>query len=365
MYNLSKKSVEEKYEDLLFSKVMSLYAEEKSEEIFSEIENSDTNPDNVKKLFSKIERQNFIKTFLNFSKTFLNFVATIFLVAVLSISSVVVASAEVRETVAETIYYLITEESDRYTRISIGTKHDFIDPEVFSWEGAYAPTYIPKGFEITERNYLKGRNSIVYSRGEDVFAIIQVTAKTKLNLDTENAEICKEIMINKNKGLLVIKDDCSIAWNEGKTLFWITGTIGSDELLKIAEGLKPTDDTNRYTFFDPEVFNWEGAYAPTYIPVGFKLKSTDFFTGIYYVDYCKGKEYFSIDQIEKGGILSLDTENADYVKDIVINGNSGIFVLKNDECSVVWNENDIIFWVKGNIEPEEILKISEGLKPIN
>ena len=63
MYNLSKKSVEEKYEDLLFSKVMSLYAEEKSEKIFSEIENKDTDSKNIEKLFNKIERRNFQKTF--------------------------------------------------------------------------------------------------------------------------------------------------------------------------------------------------------------------------------------------------------------------------------------------------------------
>ena len=37
MYNLSEKAIAEKYEDLLFTKVMALYAAEKSEKILSEI----------------------------------------------------------------------------------------------------------------------------------------------------------------------------------------------------------------------------------------------------------------------------------------------------------------------------------------
>lgn len=365
MYNLSKKSVEEKYEDLLFSKVMSLYAEEKSEKIFSEIENKDTDSKNIEKLFNKIERRKSIKSILKFSKNLLNFAAIVVFVAVVSVSSVVVASAEMREAFAETIYHLVFETTDRYTQISIAEKENFIDPEVFSWEGAYAPTYIPKGFEITERNYLKGRNSIVYSRGEDAFTIFQITANAKLNLDTENAEVCEEIMVNGNNGLIVIKDDCSITWNEGKTLFWVCGTIEKEELLKISEGLKPTDPHKDLVFINPEVFNWEGAYAPTYIPKGFEIGYTDIYFGSKYVDYVKGTEKIAISQMEKGSRLYLDTENADTVKDIIINNNPGIFVLKDGECSVVWSENENMFWVKGNVDPKKIIRVAEGIRPIN
>ena len=38
MYNLSEKAIAEKYEDLLFTKVMALYAAEESEKILSEID---------------------------------------------------------------------------------------------------------------------------------------------------------------------------------------------------------------------------------------------------------------------------------------------------------------------------------------
>ena len=51
MYNLSEKAIAEKYEDLLFTKVMALYAAEESEKILSEIENEEpADPKNIVKL---------------------------------------------------------------------------------------------------------------------------------------------------------------------------------------------------------------------------------------------------------------------------------------------------------------------------
>ena len=69
MYNLSEKAIAEKYEDLLFTKVMALYAAEESEKILSEIENEEpADPKNIEKIYSKTERRENFSTLWKVSK---------------------------------------------------------------------------------------------------------------------------------------------------------------------------------------------------------------------------------------------------------------------------------------------------------
>ena len=138
MYNLSEKAIAEKYEDLLFTKVMALYAAEESEKILSEIENEEpADPKNIEKIYSKTERRENFSTLWKVSKKLITFAAMVVFVAVVSLSSVVVASAEAREAVAEAIYHLVLEEHEEYTRVSIGESTDFVDPEIYTWDDAY------------------------------------------------------------------------------------------------------------------------------------------------------------------------------------------------------------------------------------
>ena len=173
-YNLSEKAIGEKYEDLLFTKVMALYAEEESAKILEAAEAEvSSDPKNVEKIYSKIHRKENLAALWKYSKKLVTLAAMVVFVAVISLSSVVVASAEAREAVAEAIYHLVLRKTDRYTEVSIGNSTGFIDPEIYDWEGAYAPTYIPEGFSISDTQFTNNDKSVMYSHGEDYFYISQ------------------------------------------------------------------------------------------------------------------------------------------------------------------------------------------------
>lgn len=370
MYNLSEKAIAEKYEDLLFTKVMVLYAAEESEKILSEIENEEpADPKNIEKIYSKTERRENFSTLWKVSKKLITFAAMVVFVAVVSLSSVVVASAEAREAVAEAIYHLVLRKTDRYTEVSIGNSTGFIDPEIYDWEGAYAPTYIPEGFVFSEKQELTTRAIITYSNGEKYFSITQSNQTSNLHMDTENAQKIEAIKINDSAGLLVEKNGfSSFAWNDGSNFFWLRGETDSAELIKVAEGLKPLGKTEteepaeESEFIDEDVFYWNGAYAPTYIPEGFEITSKDYLNDTCAITYSKGGESFVIYQITGSATISVDTENADISKEIKINNSSGLYVVKDNNCSISWNEGKTLLWLTGEVDEKELLKVAEGMK---
>ena len=241
---LSKKEIQEEYEDLVFRKVMAIYVQKEGKQILSEIEEEKKNDDTVVdskaivKLYDKKERKENLNILWKYSKKLINFAAMLVFVAIVSLSSVVIAFADVREAVVDIIYHLVFEENERYTQVGIGESTGFIDPEVYSWEGAYAPTYMPKGFTIGE-TYLEGYfNTVVYYCDNDFIIIDQMNQTFNLQVDTENA-ITEKIYLHNSEGLLVKKDGLTIiTWSEGETLFEISGTANADEIILVAEGIK-------------------------------------------------------------------------------------------------------------------------------
>ena len=153
-FNLSDKSIQEDYEDIVFRKIMSIHLEEESKQILEEMKNnkSDEKPDTnkIRKLIKKNERREQRNILAKYFKKAFMLVASFCLVAIISLSSVVVAFADVREAVTDILYHLVFEENERYTVVSVGETTGFIDPEIYDWEGAYAPTYMPRGFEFVE-----------------------------------------------------------------------------------------------------------------------------------------------------------------------------------------------------------------------
>ena len=370
MYNLSEKAIAEKYEDLLFTKVMVLYAAEESEKILSEIENEEpADPKNIEKIYSKTERRENFSTLWKVSKKLITFAAMVVFVAVVSLSSVVVASAEAREAVAEAIYHLVLRKTDRYTEVSIGNSTGFIDPEIYDWEGAYAPTYIPEGFSISDTQFTNNDKSVMYSHGEDYFYISQTNNLSYARIDTEGSEHVEKIIIGNSEAFLVYENEIvSLVWICGETYLSIDGKISIDEAIKIAEGIKPIGKTEteepaeESEFIDEDVFYWNGAYAPTYIPEGFEITSKNYLNDTCAITYSKGGESFVIYQITGSATISVDTENADISKEIKINNSSGLYVVKDNNCSISWNEGKTLLWLTGEVDEKELLKVAEGMK---
>ncbi len=507
VYNLSEKAMTEKYEDYVFTKVMALYAEEESAKILRRLEEEpfEANPKAIEKIYSKIERRENLSNVWKYSRKLLQFAAMVVFVAVVSVSSVVVASADAREAVAEAIYHLVLRETDRYTEVSIGNSSGFIDPEIYDWEGAYAPTYMPEGFILIDkikipnkkimtygtesaseyviitqagenatlytdtenadivRNitinesdalYIEKNGSITiafscedtfiflsgelesseiikiaeglrpigkteteeppeeeytfvdpeiyvweegfgltyvpedfnlynskdlelsriinYKKGEDYIGFVQyLEGSGSVNTDTEDADLVETIRIGESEAFHVIKDNWScVFWSVGDVLLQISGTAPADEIVKVAEnvryyGTAKEPPEEKYTFIDPEIYDWEGAYAPTYIPEGYIFDEKQELTTRAIITYSNGNSYFTITQSNKTASLHMDTEDADSVSEVIINNSQGILVEKDGFSSLAWNVDENFFWVRGEIESAELIEIAEGLKPLN
>ena len=368
MYNLSEKAIAEKYEDLLFTKVMALYAAEESEKILSEIENEEpADPKNIEKIYSKTERRENFSTLWKVSKKLITFAAMVVFVAVVSLSSVVVASAEAREAVAEAIYHLVLRKTDRYTEVSIGNSTGFIDPEIYTWDNAYGMTYVPEGFILENAQNLIIQQLIRYSCDDKYINFTQAYDPVA-QVDTEGANV-KKIYIGNSEGILICEDDITcIIWNIDEIVFQLEGGCETEEIIKVAEGIKPLGKTEteepaeESEFIDEDVFYWNGAYAPTYIPEGFEITSKNYLNDTCAITYSKGGESFVIYQITGSATISVDTENADISKEIKINNSSGLYVVKDNNCSISWNEGKTLLWLTGEVDEKELLKVAEGMK---
>lgn len=241
-FNLSDKSIQEDYEDIVFRKIMSIHLEEESKQILEEMKNnkSDEKPDTdkIRKLIKKNERREQRNILAKYFKKAFLLVASFCLVAIISLSSVVVAFADVREAVTDIIYHLVFEENERYTVVSVGETTGFVDPEIYDWEGAYAPTYMPDGFEYRNRIDFENYHSVEYSNKDNRIIIAQfVNGMAKL--DTEDSVKKEQIYINGSDAITYKKGELSsVSWRSGNTVILIQSSISLDEIIKIAENMK-------------------------------------------------------------------------------------------------------------------------------
>lgn len=244
--DLSQNSLQEEYEDLVFKKVMDAHCEKESCEILDEIENEADRQEPDMKLFNRLMRKSqskqTLKTVVVVFKKTLVYVSVFFFVCVLSFSSVLAVSAEAREYVKEALYHLIFEYDERYTAVGVGKPTGFVDPHLYTWEGAYAPTYIPEGYVYSEKrsdlDYSGGIAFTVYLKDEKVLVFTQAN-DSSIKIDTENADRVEHIMIGESEALLVVKGNRThIAWSQGSTMLLVKGYESPEEMIKVAEGIK-------------------------------------------------------------------------------------------------------------------------------
>ena len=244
MLDFRELSIQEEYEDLVFRKVMEIYVQKEGKQILSELKEEkepcsvvlDTKK--IEKLYDKEERKENWYFILKYSKKALSIAAMIVFVTVVSLSSVVVASADVRKALADAIYHLAYEDYDRYTEIKLGESTGFIDGEQFNWEGAYAPTYVPEGFVLDKLSKYETRNVAEYLRDSE-YIVFSQAYQSITQIDSENAEINEMIQIGDSDGLLVVKNGMTdILWSRGDTVFHLYGMGETNEMVKMAKSIK-------------------------------------------------------------------------------------------------------------------------------
>ena len=113
---------------------------------------------------------------------------------------------------------------ERYTLIKLDdmSNENINDEDLkVNWHNAYVPTYIPKGYKIYNITNTKDLRCIDYINTEDdIITFCELNDSIENTIDTENASLIKNVDINGNEALLVVKDDTvSIAWSNNIKIF--------------------------------------------------------------------------------------------------------------------------------------------------
>lgn len=92
----------------------------------------------------------------------------------------------------------------------------------------------------------------------------------------------------------------------------------------ISASIKLSDNEN-----DAKLASYEGQYVPTYIPEGYKVDEVSNRDTVKSITLLKGKDKFIMFSEQSSDVgLNVDTENAESVEEIEINGMQGMKVLK-------------------------------------
>lgn len=245
----TKSQCAEAFDELLIKIALSSFAEMEGRELLKENERLKQEPefqlppDHEKTINKIIRKQKFQKSVKVIGKGFyrvMNKVALIFLALSITTAATMVASAEFRKA----IYKLIMTDEEIYTLIKLddSTALEFVEADVFTWDHAFAPTMLPKGYIVDEVIELDDLSKITYKKddgGYIRFAQDSSRAASTIQIDTENAQLVEKVFINDSEALLVSKDGINqIVWRIGNVMLRITSNESTETIVAIAENVK-------------------------------------------------------------------------------------------------------------------------------
>jgi hypothetical protein len=239
-----RKKLYEKYEDSLFKLVMHDAAEKEGRLFLEEKQKLKNDPEFLPspesvQIFSKQLDAHLIK-----SKAYarrrriwqaFNKVAIAMLIVLVILGATVVTVQAVRVRALN----LLMDIQQEYTSFEL-KNNDNGESKIIDWHKAYAPTYIPTGFEVSAvlpGEFFK-KIEFKNSRGS-LITYMELSEGSKPHLDTENASVCEATNINGHKGMVVVKNSLvTVIWAMNDRMFIIQGQTDKDTALKIAEGVK-------------------------------------------------------------------------------------------------------------------------------
>ncbi len=377
-YGLSNKAITEEYEDLIFRKVMARYAENQSEKIEEEIaaENAAADKNILRKLFGKKERRENAATLWKYGKKLITAAAMVVFVGVVSVSSVVVASAEAREAIAEYLYSLIIKDEGNKIVVSSGQHEDIRTHR-------YVLSYIPDGYHLSESSPNGGDGRIdFYSSGEEEFAFIEnINEIWTVPEAYEGEEIEIETIEDRTVYIISYADNrISLKWLEEDAILSIDGSQdnrgvlfdimegvvfnekyeGERTPIEIAEEVPEElqEELSEKERLGLEHYNWDGAWMPTYIPEGYACDiSGGSSSGVYHVNYIDGDNYIIIEQRNKDYILSAEEEFESPISGYFASGYEvyyTVWIVDNTLISIISNRAEVLEIAKGMVPSEHI-----------
>jgi hypothetical protein len=241
-------SAQEAYIDSCFRMAFLLYAKGESKKFMEEAAKTPTeHPTELeKKRFERfIRRQENNYTFKNAVKkagSVAKRVAIILLILFVTAFAVTMSVEALRTRFIE----FLVHTTSQYTQIGI-QEYDAHDQIMMEDKGQnfidrYRPMAIDTSVFFNQIIHASHDSiEIYYEKPEntDVYIIFSgYVAGAKMIMDTEKADVVREIDIKGNKGLFVLKDGVvSISWPQDDYYFRILTTLGEEEAYKIAESV--------------------------------------------------------------------------------------------------------------------------------
>ena len=368
-------ALNKQYEDGLFRLIMSSAAEYEGEQLLKENSlNADATEDFLSedkvRAFSKLLDSKLTKKKVPKSRrpwTILNRVAGFMLVTVLTFSTLMISVDAFRVRVLNFLIN-ITPEATIFQLVDGSNSEDYGDATV-DWTNSYVPTYIPEGFALIEEDWTASMKTVTFENKDEglYFTFDEYLPGNAVNIDTENTEVMRQVLIDGHLGNLSVKDSItSIVWKLSDRLFLIQGTISAEEALKIAESVAFYEEM--YYVPTPEdcgdaTVDWTNSYVPTYIPDGFVV------TQSMYTDKTKkiilrqvpDDTFIMYSEYSITMTLATDTEGASVIEPIIINECEGTLSIKGSIVTIVWKMDDRLFVVHSQTSKEEAIKIAEGV----
>ena len=123
------------------------------------------------------------------------------------------------------------------------------------------------------------------------------------------------------------------------------------------------DIFSTYTISEPNDNSVNGEIEVGYIPEGFGLKETSVDRNGVMYKYVFGENItFKITKHASSVKVDFNTENVE-TENIVVNNITYIYCLdENKNSTIIWNKNDYIYRIDGQLSKEEILKVAESVK---
>ena len=127
-----------------------------------------------------------------------------------------------------------------YTDVNVETDAEDINERVLEYY--YQPEYIPEGFLLADESFYSNDISFTYLTNEKQYLTVVMWTNNGTAINTENMETLPQETINGFQCSLYSKEDNStscIIIDHGECFIYVYGDLPPDEIVKIAENLKP------------------------------------------------------------------------------------------------------------------------------
>lgn len=231
----------------------------------------------------------------------------------------------------------------------------------------YRPTWTPDGWresDVSEDNVV---TCVIYTNGTDeegaflAFVCAKDPEASDVYIDNGDYVDAEEIQIQGGKADLYLdnRDHSNvIVWTVEETgiLFLLQGPLTSDELVRMAESVKPVQ--------------LETVYRPTWIPEGYVQQEEKPLYGQVSLEYRSENGAFIFIYIpdpDEGQPVYIDPTKAEQSQAQVNGRPAEVYIYDVEEAMniILWSdESEAIFFITGTLTKDELIRVAESVETI-